>query len=172
MNTVPVWTRMFVFAIALASCQWAAGRERFRHVERSPHAGEVEAARSNARFESRRSRHWQADGHGNASLNRQGSAQGHRGGTAGYQTSSQRDHAGNASRQRDISLHGPGGAGVDRSGSISRSADGSVSGTRATTLTTRDGGHYDGSLAFSDGKVSYSGSCHDANGDPAPCRQR
>lgn len=172
MNTVPVLTRMFVFAIALASCQWATGRERFRHVERSPHAGEIEAARSNARFESRRSRHWQADGQGNAAVNRQGSVQGRRGGTAGYQAAGQRDDAGNASRQRSASLHGPGGAGVDRSGSISRSADGSVSGTRATTLTTRNGGHYAGSLAFSDGQVSYSGSCQDAYGHPAPCRQR
>ncbi len=172
MSTVPVWARIFVFTIALAGCQWAMGRERSRHVERSPHAGAVESARINARFQSQRARHWQADAHGNASMHRQGSMQGYRGGSGSYQASRQRDEAGNASRQRSVSLHGPGGAGIDRSGTASRNADGSVSASRATTVTARDGGHYSGSLALSGGRINYSGSCADADGHPVPCRNR
>lgn len=172
MSTVPVWARIFVFTMALAGCQWAMGRERSRHMARSPHAGAVESARSNARFQSQRARHWQADAHGNASMHRQGSMRGYRGGSGSYQASRQRDEAGNASRQRSVSLHGPDGAGVDRSGTASRGADGSVSAGRATTVTTRDGGHYAGSLVLADGRISYSGSCSDANGNPAPCRTR
>lgn len=171
MSTVPLWTRMFVFAIAVASCQWAAGRERFRHVERSPHAGAIESGRSNTHFQSRHARHWQADADGSASLHRQGSMQGYRGGAGSYQASRQRDEAGHASRQRSASLHGPNGAGIDRTGAVSRNPDGSVSGARSTTLTTPDGGHYDGSLAFSNGQVSYSGSCSDSGGHNAPCRR-
>ena len=99
----------------------AEARERSRAVQRTAQGGSVAVERSNARFDSQRQRGWQADGQGNASGARSGSATGAYGGHADYQQSAYRNADGSAGRQGSAHVDGRNGGTATVSGGVTPS---------------------------------------------------
>ncbi|WP_454832812.1 hypothetical protein [Pseudoxanthomonas wuyuanensis] len=166
-------TSLLLAGVLLGSTLLAShsdARERSRAVQRNAHGGSVAVDRSNSRFDSQRQRNWQADGQGNASGARSGSATGAYGGHADYQQSAYRNADGSAGRQGSAHVDGRNGGTATVSGGVTRDADGNVSGVRSTTATGANGNHYSGSTTVSDGTLVHTRSCTNASGEAIACR--
>ncbi|UYK80562.1 hypothetical protein NG829_19870 [Xanthomonas sacchari] len=122
----------------------AGGAEGARHAA-------VQASASGAHGSVQRARQWQADG----SATRQGRAE--------------RNADGSASRQGSASVQRADGASASSSGSLARAADGTLSGSRQSSVDGTQGS-YQGSTSVQDGSIVHTGTCTDASGAVVPCR--
>lgn len=110
---------------------------------------------------------------GGLALHSNRSALGSRGAAAG-QRGLVVDSQGNANASASSGFTTASGAQGLRSGSFTRSADGSASGERSTTLTNPNTGvSFDGSSTYTQGSgVSRSASCTDGAGNSVSCKKR
>jgi hypothetical protein len=161
------------FALCASSlfADHAEARERSRAVQRTAQGGSVAVERSNARFDSQRQRHWQADGQGNAAGARSGTVASVRGASAGYDRSAYRHADGSAGRQRSAYVSGANGGTASTRSGISRDADGNVAGARSTTASGANGNSYQGSTTVSGGTLVHTRSCTNAAGEAIACRR-
>lgn len=169
MNKTPLLLAIVLLGSTLLANHTDA-RERSRTVQRAAHGGSVAVDRSNTRFDSQRQRNWQADGQGNASGARSGSATGAHGGHADYQQSAYRNADGSAGRQGSAHVNGRYGGSVSTSGTLARDSDGSFAGVRSTAANGANGNRYSGSTTVSDGTLVHTRSCTNASGEAIACR--
>lgn len=79
---------------------------------------------------------------------------------------------GSATHQGGFATQGPRGS-AESTGSATRNADGTYSGSRSTDVEAANGNGYSGSTTYdSSTGVSHSGSCHDATGATIACPGR